>query len=184
MRKIVCTLFSIIFVTSAFCQETKDRRFEIKTNLLNLIAAGPSAAAEYNLRNNRSIMLSVAAGHIDYGDFGGITKYKTTTLEYRKYFADNILFVGPYIKNIQKQVLWQQSYLLYFTIGQDRDFKGNGLSAGTSFGAKFRVSRKARVEINYQMGVGRYYNMRDKYGNLPSGNYFDTSIGIWFGFRI
>jgi hypothetical protein len=34
--------------------------FEIKTNLLNLIAAGPSLGLEYDLQNNFTIMFSAA----------------------------------------------------------------------------------------------------------------------------
>ncbi len=155
---------------------------------MNLAAAGPSAALEYNVRNNSSIMFSLASGHIDYGDFGGVTKYKTATIEYRKYFLDNVLFFGPYIKNIMKQVESRQSIvgvsLLAFTIGSNRDFVGNGFSAGITTGIKVHLSKTIVMELNNQLGYGRYYKMTDKYNNFPSGNYFDTRVGLWFGFRL
>jgi hypothetical protein len=69
--------------------------FEIKTNLLNLIAAGPSLGLEYDLQNNFTIMFSAAKGRIDYGDFGGVTRYTTSTFELRKYSENKLLFIGP-----------------------------------------------------------------------------------------
>ena len=186
MRKIVCAILLMMMFGSAFSQSKNKSPVEIKTNLLNLIAGGPSAGLEYSLQKNWSIMLSIASGRIDYGDFGGITRYKTTTLEFRKYFYDHLLFAGPYIKNIEKQISWQESIIggtIPFSVGQDRDFTGNGLSAGITTGIKFPLSYKLNLELNSQLGYGRYYEMTDKKNNLPSGNYLDARIGVWLGFR-
>lgn len=170
---------------SLFSQKRHEYNFEIKTNLLNLIALGPSAGLEFSLQNNCSIMISLASGKIDYGDFGGITKYKTSTLELRKYSTDKIFFAGPYLKNISKHVFWQESVIAgIIPIGKDRDFIGNGFSLGATTGFKLPVSKKIRLEMSTQIGYGHYYRMADKNNNFPSGNYVDARIALWLGFML
>jgi hypothetical protein len=187
MRKIIYIIIIFLIVNTGYAQLTKNREIEIKTNLFNIAAAGPSAALEFRLAHNWSSMLSVASGHIDYGDFGGLTKYHTITFECRKYDADKFFFIGPYLKNIKKQVDQKSSYVagtIPFTIGKNRDFTGNCLSAGASFGVKFPISRRLNLELNNQTGFGHYYTMKDKGNNLPSGNYLDERIALWIGFRL
>jgi hypothetical protein len=185
MRIIVYTIITLLMFNLGNAQQKDKRQLEVKTNLANIAAGGPSAALEFRLRNNWSSMVSIASGHIDYGDFGGVTRYKTITLEARKYATDNCYFIGPYIKNIGKKVKQEQSYVggtIPYTIGQDRDFIGNGFSAGASFGIKFSISQKINLELNDQIGFGHYYRMKDKNNNLPSGNYLDARIALWIGF--
>jgi hypothetical protein len=159
--------------------------FEIKTNLLNLIAAGPSLGLEYDLQNNFTIMFSAGRGRIDYGDFGGVTRYTTSTFELRKYSENKLLFIGPYLKNINKKVLSTQSIIAgMIPVGKERDFVGNGLSIGASTGIKFPLSHHLNVELNPQIGYGHYYKMTDKFNSLPTGNYLDARIALWFGFRL
>ncbi len=188
MQKIIYTIILVFIFSSLFSQAKKnERRFEIKTNLLNLAAAGPSAGLEYWLKNNNSFMVSLASGHIDYADFGGITRYKTATVEFRKYsyYSSGLgLFFGPYIKNTQKKVEWQKYVVAgVIPIGRDRDFTGNGISAGLSAGIKVQISNRVHLEFNTQFGYGRYYRMADGYNNLPTGNYLDTRMGLWLGFQ-
>lgn len=104
MRKVIYTIIIFLIFNTGYGQLRDNRQFEVKTNLFNIAAAGPSIALEFSLPHNWSSMFSVASGRIDYGDFGGVTRYKTLTLEGRKYAADNIFFIGPYIKNIKKQI--------------------------------------------------------------------------------
>ncbi len=185
MKKIIYTIILVFVFSALFSQSKNEKRFEVKTNLLNLAAAGPSAGVEYSLKNNNSFMISLASGQIDYGDFGGITRYKTATVEYRKYFLDNVLFFGLYIKNIQKKVEWRKYVIAgVIPIGRDRDFTGNGISAGLSTGIKVQVYRRIELEFNTQLGYGRYYQMADGYNNFPTGNYLDTRIGLWLGFKL
>lgn len=187
MRKIIYTIIIFLIVNAGYAQLTNNRQFEVKTNLLNIAAAGPSGALEFTLSHNWSSMLSVASGHIDYGDFGGLTRYNTITFECRKYDVDKFFFIGPYIKNIKKQVNQKSSYIggtIPFNIGKDRDFTGNGLSAGASFGVKFPLSHRFNLELNNQTGFGHYYTMKDRGNNLPSGNYLDERIALWLGFRL
>jgi len=40
------------------------------------------------------------------------------------------------------------------------------------------------VELNPQIGYGHYYKMTDKFNSLPTGNYLDARIALWFGFRL
>jgi len=184
LKKIYFLVISTLLITSLFAQTTDKNRFEIKTNLINLIARGPSAGLEYRLGKNRSFMISLASGKIDYGDFGGITWYKTSTFEFRKYSSDKIFFAGPYLKNITKQIFWQTSVIAgIIPIGQDRNFIGNGVSAGATTGFKLPVSKKLKLEMSSQIGFGKYYKMSDKNNNLPSGNYLDARIALWLGFQ-
>ena len=188
MQKIIYTIFFAIIFSSLFSQNKKtEKHFEIKTNLLNLAAAGPSAGLEYFLKNKNSFMVSLASGHIDYADFGGITRYKTATVELRNYssYSSGVqLFFGPYLKNIQKKVT-RQKYVVagVIPIGRNRDFIGNGISAGMSAGMKIKIYDRLHFEFNTQLGYGRYYQMADGYNNFPSGNYFDTRMGLWLGFQ-
>lgn len=182
MPKLICAV--ILIITSNYIFGQTKNRFEIKTNLLNLVAKGPSAGFEYGVSKDWSVMLAVASGQMDYGDFGGITRYKTVSLEGRKYFSDQLFFIGPYFKNIEKQVSWNKTVVggtIPISIGKDRNFIGHGLSAGVTTGVKFSIYKKFKIELNYQLGYGHYYQMADKYNNLPSGNYLDTRIGLWLG---
>lgn len=185
MIKLCVTIacLSIVVITSG--QAKNKHKLEIKTNLLNLVAVGPSVALEYKLKENKSVMFSVASGHLDYGDFGGVTTYRTATFEFRHYLYDNLVFIGPYLKNIDKRVFRKQFFMdgtIPFTIGENRDFAGNGLSIGASFGIKLVLMSKLNLDINSQLGYGRFYKMTDKYANLPSGNYLDARMGIWLGY--
>lgn len=187
MRKIIYTTIVFLIFNTGYAQLRDKRQFEVKTNLFNIAAAGPSIALELSLNHNWSSMFSVASGRIDYGDFGGVTRYKTITFECRRYAADKFFFIGPYIKNIKKRVNQESSYIggtIPFTIGQDRDFTGNGLSAGASFGMEFTISHRFNFELNNQTGFGHYYTMKDKGNNLPSGNYLDERIALWIGFLL
>ena len=185
MRIIICTIITLLMFTLGNAQQNDKHRFEIKTNLANIVALGPSAAVEFRMQNNWSSMFSIASGHIDYGDFGGVTRYKTLTFESRKYASDNHFFIGPYIKAIEKRITREQTIIGgIIPIGQDRDFIGNGLSAGASLGMKFSVSPKLNLELNDQIGFGHYYSMKDKNNNLPSGNYLDARIALWIGFKL
>ncbi len=179
------SLIVLILISSSACSQVKNNRtFEIKTNLLNLIAAGPSIGLEYDLPKNCSIMFSVANGRIDYGDFGGITSYTTSTAELRKYSQNKLFFIGPYLKNINKKVSATPSVVAgMIPVGKERNFVGNGLSTGGSIGIKFPLSNNLRCELNSQIGFGHYYKMTDKVNNLPSGNYLDARIALWFGYR-
>jgi hypothetical protein len=49
----------------------------------------------------------------------------------RKYSENKLLFIGPYLKNINKKVLSTQSIIAgMIPVGKERDFVGNGLSIG------------------------------------------------------
>lgn len=184
MRKIVCLILVIILCNSVHSQIQHKLKYEVKTNLFNLAAIGPSIGLEYQLKNNNTVMFSFASGKIDYGDFGGLSRYKTTTVEYRKFSPDKIFFVGPYLKNIRKQVYQRESYISgTIPIGQDRDFLGNGLSAGATLGSKLSIFYRFSIELNAQVGYGMYYNMSDKFNNIPSGRYLDARIALWLGYQ-
>ena len=186
MKKITFTNVFLLIVVYTVAQTKCNNGLEIKTNLLNLVALGPSIGIEYNLKNDWTGMLSLASGKLDYGDFG-VTNYKTVTLEYRKYGLHNTMFVGTYLKNIQKRVFRDEvvssSTAIPFSIINKRDFIGNGLSAGATFGFKFLLYSNFSLELNSQIGVGRYYQMNDNTGNLPSGTYLDARLGLWLGFK-
>ncbi len=184
MNQLYSILAFILISSSAISQTKNDNAFEIKTNLLNLIAAGPSIGLEYDLQKNSTIMFSIAKGRIDYGDFGGVTRYTTSTFELRKYSGNKLFFIGPYLKNINKKVFSTQSIVAgTIPVGKERDFVGNGLSIGGSIGIKVPLTNNLSCELNSQIGLGRYYKMKDKTNNLPSGNYLDARIALWFGFR-
>lgn len=185
MKKTFCTIVLLLVFTSVFSQKKYNSRFEIKTNLLNILATGPSVALEYRLNKNWSTMLSLASGKIDYRDFG-VTNYKTSTFEFRKYALHQTLFIGPYLKDIRKQVYREEivsSASIPVLLAGNRDFLGNGLSGGVTMGLKLPLSHNLALEFNSQIGIGHYYQMNDNFGNLPSGTYLDARLGLWLGFR-
>ena len=98
MRKIIYTTIILLLFNTAYAQRKDKHLFEIKTNLFNIAAAGPSVALEFSLPHNWSSMFSVASGRIDYGDFGGVTMYRTITVEGRKYAANSIFLLTPILK--------------------------------------------------------------------------------------
>ncbi len=181
MKKFILLLLLLILQLNLFAQ----KKPSIKTNLLNLVAQGPSAAIELPL-NDKSLMYSYDSGKIDFGDVGGLMKYRTSTLELRKHIYE--FYYGVYLKYIDKKVERTEVYFdgtIPFTMGKNRYFTGNGFSTGGTIGFELYAWKKLNFDFNFQLGYGRYFYMKEVFPeNYPSGNFLDTRLAAWIGYRL
>ena len=178
MKKFIPLFLLLILQFNLFAQ----KKPSVKTNLLNLVAQGPSAAIELPFKD-KCLMLSYASGKINFGDVGGLMKYQTSTLELRRHMYE--FYYGGYVKYINKKVNSQSHSFLWLPIGKDRFFRGNGFTAGGLMGFELYAWKKLNFDFNFQLGYGRYIHMKDAFPqNLPSGNFIDTRLAAWVGYRL
>jgi hypothetical protein len=187
MKKFLLLITLLSLSLNSIAQEKFKSNTVVKTNFLNLIAAGPSAAIEFPVKPDVSIMASAAIGKINWGDFGGLMKYQTFTCELRKHVGE--FYYGGYAKYINKKVNNDTDYVgggwLLIPAGKDRYFTGNGVTAGGTSGFELYVSKKINIDFNAQLGYGRYLKMQDQFPqNIPSGNFLDARIAIWVGYLL
>lgn len=184
MKKIFFAISFNLFCFYCFSQQNKrEKNVTINTNVLNLFAKGPSIAVDIPLGRKISIMASAASGQHNYGNLGGLHKYKSLELEIRNH-RDNTYF-GGYIKQVTKTVNSEKASFIFIPISYDRDFKGNAFAFGGTTGIEAYVGKRLHLDFNGQIGFGSYYKMTEKYPyNLPASNFVDFRMAFWVGFRL
>ncbi len=118
------------------------------------------------------------------GDFGGLRQYKSYELEVKKHA--NGIYYGGYLKHTIKTVYSEKGIVAgYISISKDRNFKGNGLAGGASAGMETTITKRFNIDVNIQVGYGRFYKMTEEFqNNLPSANFLDMRVASWIGFRL
>lgn len=155
----------------------------IKTNVINLFMRGPSVAYDFPIGGNMSIMPSAQFGKFNWGNFGGLHKYKSLEAELKTHKRDT--YFGAYLKHITKEVYSEEKSIVFIPISYDRNFKGNALAIGATAGIEIPVVKRFYIDFNCQLGGGIFYKMTDKYYyNLPNANFVDCRIACWAGFRL
>lgn len=183
MIKIIFTIFLAFFCFCCFSQDEWDKRPVIKTNIFNLLMRGPSIALDIAVGKTVSIMPSAAYGKFNWGNFGGLHKYKSFEAEVRKHEKNT--YYGVYIKHTTKTVNSEKAAIVYIPISYDRNFKGNGIAFGASTGIEAPLWKRFNIDFNVQLGYGRFYKMTDKFSyDLPSGKFIDYRMAFWVGFQL
>ncbi|MBC7912622.1 MAG: DUF3575 domain-containing protein [Pyrinomonadaceae bacterium] len=165
-----------LFQSPVFSQNSK---FAISTNLLNLAAKGPSVALSYKATPHLSYQIYVSQGRLTEN-----YNFKTALIEMKYAFWD-FMYVGPYLRYIEKRVQREgitDNTGLFST--PDRNFYGQGISSGLTLGIKPIESDKLMVECFAGLGYGRfvkqidYDNPKDRRSAFP-----DARVGLLVGFK-
>lgn len=184
MKKVIFTISLILLCFCCFSQKEWIRRPVIQTNIFNLLGQGPSLALDIPVSKKISIRPSAAFGKFNWGDFGGLHKYKSYETEVKKH--RNNSYYGGYIKHITRTVNSEEKDIVVFIpISYDRNFKGNAFAVGALTGIEAPLGKRFIIDLNFQLGYGRYYKMTEEFAyNLPSANFIDLRVAFWIGFRL
>lgn len=155
----------------------------LETNIFNLFMCGPSIALDIPVSKNISIRPSVQSGKFNWGNFGGLHKYKSFEAEIKKHSRDT--YFGGYIKHVTKEVNSKENDIVFIPVSYDRNFKGNAIAFGAVAGFEIPVVKRFYIDFNFQLGGGIFYKMTDKLSyNLPNDNFLDYRIACWIGYRL
>ena len=169
-------LFILIFLFVADNIHSQVRKVSINTNILNLVASGPSLAVNYDMSINWSIQLYGSTGR-----FNGIGySFKTGIIDFKYHLAKN-MYVGPYLRYIEKTI-YRPGYVdrTGFVSAPGRDFQGRGISPGGSFGFKIVNSKRLNIESFVGVGYGKFISQR---GDKTGSGFLDARIGILTGVK-
>lgn len=169
-------LIILIFFFAASNIHSQERKVSINTNILNLVASGPSLAVNYDMSINWSIQLYGSTGR-----FNGIGyTFKTGVIDF-KYRLSKNMYVGPYLRYIEKKI-YRPGYVdatgFFSTPG--RDFQGRGISPGASFGFNIVDNKRLNIEAFVGGGYGKFISQR---GDKTGSGFLDARIGILTGVR-
>lgn len=181
--KILLTAIFIFSCCCCFSQKYWINKPLIKTNVINLFMKGPSLAVDIPVGKSLSIMPSAQFGQFNWGDIGGLHKYKSIEAELKKHKRDT--YFGAYIKHVTKEVYSEKKDFIFIPVSYDRSFKGNGFAIGATGGIEIPVIKRFYADFNFQLGGGMFYKMNDKFNyNLPNTNFLDYRIACWVGYRL
>jgi len=173
-------LISVCLASSAYSQEKK---ITVSTNLLNLTVAGPSLAINYKQSERLSFQLYGSTGDFNYLPFNQNYKFKTGIIDL-KYSVFEILYVGTYLRYIEKEVK-REGYVDhtgFFSINS-RDFQGKGLSSGLLLGIIMMDTRHFKLETFAGAGYGKFLSQKDSFNNEDQNGFVDGRVGLLAGLK-
>ncbi len=173
--KFLRLLVIMLFVASSMLY-AQERKFSINTNVLNLVARGPSLSLNYDMSTFWSIQLYGSAG-----SFNGIGySYKTGIIDFKYHLSEN-MYVGPYLRYIEKTI-YRPGFVdrtgFFSTPG--RDFQGKGLSPGANFGFNIINEKRFNLESFIGIGYGKFISQR---GDKAGSGFMDARIGVLTGVK-
>lgn len=187
MKRTLCVL---LFLTgSAFTFPVLAQEYSIRTNVLNIIARGPSVTFGKNMNKHSGLLLTWSFGRLAPFFLEDSYKYSTLHAEYRwhnPHYTKWKPYAGAYSRYIHKRI---------FTTGYEagpygifskapRNFIGNGLSAGLTSGMEWSVNRTWFIDFNTLLGAGKYLSQIDYAGHDRINFFLDTRIALQIGFRL
>ncbi|HEY0057049.1 MAG TPA: DUF3575 domain-containing protein [Pedobacter sp.] len=175
--KTFCQIFFVIISLSVYAQ---DKKFALSSNLLNLAALGPSVAFTYNTSPRIGYQIYASTGSISAFEYD----FKTVIAEVRYTFWDYV-YVGPYIRYIEKRVVREGSpnQTGLFTI-PGRDLDGQGLSSGLVGGFKAIDTKKVNMEAFAGLGLGKFTSQIESgHRQKPTSWFPDARVGFLIGYK-
>lgn len=112
MRRIIFTITLIFLCFYCFSQEKWDKSPVIKTNIFTLFMSRPSIALDVPISKKISIMPSASCGKFNWGDFGGLHKYKSYEVEVKSHRGN--VYYGGYLKHTTKTIYSEEKILYLF----------------------------------------------------------------------
>jgi len=172
MKKLAYCLLVLLFANKIQAQENK---FSINTNLLNLVAKGPSLSAEYRFSKKWIFQVYAASGTLN--TFNSY-RYNTLIFDFKYAFADNF-YTSPYIRYIEKNI-YREGIVdnTGFFSFPGRDFKGNGVSIGQTIGMKTLSSKRFNLDTFVGVGYGGFVS---QLGDKNGPGFFDIRVGVMTG---
>ena len=181
MKKVIFLVILTAICQCCFSQKYWVNKPLIKTNIINWFMKGPSLAVDIPIGKSMSIMPSAQFGQFNWGNIGGLHKYKSIEAELKKHKRDT--YFGAYVKLITKGVYSVKKDFIFIPISYDRSFKGNAFAIGATGGIEIPVVKRLYIDFNFQVGGGLFYKMTDKFTyNLPNDHFLDYRIGCWVGY--
>lgn len=181
-------IFLLVVVGLSHSAFSRNKRFSLNTNLLNLAISGPSLSLSYLYTPKLTFQV--------YGSSGSFDKYLLTTSQYRfktaifdvKYsivqgFFEG-LYAGPYLRYIDKKIK-REGYVhnTGFVSISSRDFHGEGISTGLSLGFQIQDTRFINLEMFGGAGYGKFFSQRDYSGHEKQKGFLDGRVGILVGLK-
>lgn len=173
----------LIFLLFAYSAYAQDKRITISTNLLNLAVAGPSLAINYKQSPRLNFQLYGSTGDFRYLPFNQTYSFKTGILDL-KYTVFDILYVGTYLRYIEKEVK-REGYVdnTGFVSISSRDFQGKGLSSGVLLGITMLDTRLFKLETFAGAGYGKFLSQKDTFNNEDQNGFVDGRVGLLAGLK-
>ncbi len=188
MKKILLPFIMLMLVKN-FTSTVFSQSYSIRTNILNLVAKGPSVTVGKNVTDHSEVLLTYSLGN--FTPFFSVDSYKYSTvhLEYRRDDLDKgkwKLYYGGYLRYIHKRILSEGYYAgpLGIFSKAPRNFTGNGVSLGLTSGIEYSIDKKLFVYFNTLLGAGKYLSQVDYSGHDKISMFFDTRIALQIGFRL
>ncbi|SRR5258706_15245045 len=187
IRPIVKFIMLFLFSTLLY-EKTIAQKYSIRTNLLNLIARGPSLTTGKYLKNNSEVLLTFSSGHFSPFLFEDYYKYSTVHIECRKndgYFLWGNFYFGGYSRYINKRIITEG-----FTAGPNgifskapRNFIGHGISVGLTSGIEWEINKNWLIDYNNLIGAGKYLTQIDYAGHDKISFFPDIRIALQIGYK-
>lgn len=184
MRKIFCLILLILLKVCASAQ--KQAGISIKSNLLNLIAKGPSFSIEKTIANKYGLELSYSKGELNWGRY---YEYNGFLLRAKIYAADIkpneiIPFYGLYFGNLNKTIVSNANVdnTGFVAIGRNRNFTANSIRSGGNIGFLFIPTKRFLMETTTGFGYGKYFNVKTFNGIAAPKSYLDFQLYLCIGY--
>jgi hypothetical protein len=173
------TFCFIVLLITSFVSSAQDKKFAVSTNILNLAVLGPSIAFTYNADPRIGYQVYASQG----GSEAYVYKFKTAIVEARYTFWD-YLYIGPYLRYIEKRVQQEGSSFSYIQFTPARNFYGKGISAGITLGFKSIDTKNVNLEAFGGLGYGKFIEQIDY--DYPSDHRYgfpDARVGVLVGYK-
>src|SRR5687768_15715526 len=179
MKKLIPLL--VLILIEGFASSVLSQDYSIRTNVLNLVAKGPSVALGKNIKDNSEMLLTYSSGSFRPFFFEDSYKYSTIHLEYRRKDDNSKCrgYYGGYLRYIHKRILSEGSY----PFKSARNFKGNGMSTGLTSGIEWSLNSKWLMDFNMLAGAGKYLSQVDYGHHDRISVFFDMRVALQLGFR-
>lgn len=185
------TVFYSCFSYNAISQETirpLNQTVVLKTNVLNLIARGPSVSIEKFFPDRFSAELSFVSGRFDNILVADYYDYNGFLLRGKKYFTDVDFgkispFGGIYAGNLKRNIQRDQYVNSSGYFGwPGRDFSANSIRAGASFGLTYITKSRVLIEGLGSLGYGVYTTVYKQDIERRPTRYLDTQTWLSLGY--
>lgn len=180
MRTIFFIIFTFISITTVRAQS-----WSIRSNILNLLAKGPSVTIGKKLNPTHKLVVTYSSGTFKPFGWEDYYHYKTVHAEYR--FTETWLttpYFGPYVRYIDRTIITEGSSAGPYGIfsKRPRAFSGQGISTGVTAGHEWKLSKKLLVDLNFMLGFGKYVKQADYATGQKSNLFFDSRFAVQFGY--
>jgi len=188
MNKVI--IFAIIFISFILVQPASAQEpigIILKTNLLNLVAKGPSFSIEKTFVQKYGLEFSYSAGELNWGrDYnykgyllrGKMYAYKIKSREVTPFF-------GVYVGTLNKTIISNAEVhpTGFFSIGRNRNFETNSLRSGLNLGLSYQPFKRLVLEATTGIGYGKYFNMKNYLSQPPPKGYLDFQLWLSVGYN-